>query len=84
MPRQFFNHRFGFSEGRLQRSLQAALQRLAGPLVLAIALTLGTTPQAMAQALPPAVRFPFLADPLQDDPLDPLLPRPIVSRPPSP
>ncbi|MGB3312214.1 MAG: hypothetical protein WBG32_24460 [Nodosilinea sp.] len=59
-------------------------QRLMGLLALAIALTLGTAPRAVGQALPPAVRFPFLADPLQDDPLDPLLPRPIVSRPLSP
>lgn len=76
MPRQFFKHRFWFSEGMLHRSI--------GPLALAIALTLSTAPQALSQALPPAVRFPFLSDPLQDDPLDPLLPRPIVSRPPSP
>ncbi|MBE9155496.1 hypothetical protein IQ265_01380 [Nodosilinea sp. LEGE 06152] len=54
------------------------------PLALAIALTLGTAPRALGQALPPSVRFPFLADPLQDNPLDPLLPRPIVSRPLSP
>ena len=60
------------------------LHRATGPLALAIALTLGTAPRALSQALPPAVRFPFLADPLQDDPLDPLLPRPIVSRPLSP
>ncbi|WP_156119892.1 hypothetical protein [Leptolyngbya sp. KIOST-1] len=64
------------SQGRLQRGLGSA--------VLAIALTLGLAPRTLAQALPPAVRFPFLADPLQDNPLDPLLPRPLVSRPPSP
>ncbi|MGG6237412.1 hypothetical protein ACQ4N7_02140 [Nodosilinea sp. AN01ver1] len=75
---------FWLCEGTLQRSLRCPLQRLGGPLILAIALTLGTAPQALAQALPPAVRFPFLADPLQDDLLDPLLPRPTVSRPPSP
>lgn len=80
MPRQFFNDRFWLSKGRLL----SALQYSGGPLVLAIALLFGTVPQARAQALPPAVRFPFLADPLQDDPLDPLLPRPIVSRPLSP
>ncbi|MGB3199284.1 MAG: hypothetical protein WBA99_00180 [Nodosilinea sp.] len=51
---------------------------------MAIALTLGTAPQVWGQALPPGVRFPFLANPLQDDPLDPLLPRPTVSRPLSP
>lgn len=52
---------------------------------MAIALTLGLTPLALAQALRPEIRFPFLADPLQDKPLDPLLlPRPIVPRPLSP
>ncbi|MBD2114747.1 MULTISPECIES: hypothetical protein [Cyanophyceae] len=52
-----------------------------GSLSVAIALTLSTTPLALAQALRPEVRFPFLADPLQDTPLDPLLPpRPTVSR----
>ncbi|MGB3138753.1 MAG: hypothetical protein WBB18_18230, partial [Nodosilinea sp.] len=45
---------------------------------------LGIAPQALAQSLPPAVRFPFLANPLQDNPLDPLVPRPVVSRPLSP
>lgn len=38
----------------------------------------------LGQALPPAIRFPFLSDPLQDAPLDPLLPRPVVDRPLSP
>ncbi|MBW4463788.1 MAG: hypothetical protein KME47_26620 [Nodosilinea sp. WJT8-NPBG4] len=52
---------------------------------MAIALTLGTTPLALAQALRPEIRFPFLADPLQDNPLDPLLPpRQTVPRPLSP
>ncbi len=52
---------------------------------MAIALTLGNTPLALAQALRPEIRFPFLADPLQDNPLDPLLlPRPAVPRPLSP
>ncbi|WP_026072544.1 hypothetical protein [Nodosilinea nodulosa] len=59
-------------------------RRWIGALSLAIALTLTSTARALAQALPPAVRFPFLADPLQDTPLDPLLPRPVVSRPLSP
>lgn len=64
---------------------QRQLHRLAGAGSLAIALTLSTTPLALAQALRPEIRFPFLADPLQDTPLDPLLPpRPTVPRPLSP
>ncbi|MEO1069402.1 MAG: hypothetical protein AAFW95_09830, partial [Cyanobacteria bacterium J06638_6] len=39
---------------------------------------------AQGQVLRPEIRFPFLADPLQDDPLDPLLPNPVVERPLSP
>ncbi|NJL49506.1 MAG: hypothetical protein HC929_21270, partial [Leptolyngbyaceae cyanobacterium SM2_5_2] len=41
-------------------------------------------PVAQAQALSPEVRFPFLADPLEDVPRDPLLPTPPVLRPLSP
>ncbi|MBD1872653.1 hypothetical protein H6F75_04095 [Nodosilinea sp. FACHB-131] len=56
-----------------------------GSLSVAIALTLSTTPLALAQALRPEIRFPFLSDPLQDNPLDPLLPpRQTVPRPLSP
>jgi hypothetical protein len=43
-----------------------------------------TAPPVQAQALRPEARFPFLADPLADVPLDPLLPRPPVPRPLSP
>jgi len=57
---------------------------LVGPLAVAIALCLGTTSPAPAQVLRPEVRFPFLADPLQDTPLDPILPDPPVPRPLSP
>lgn len=82
MPRQFFAPRFpptGFLP------TPGKLRRLAGAFSLAIALTLGPAPLALAQALRPEIRFPFLADPLQDDPLDPLLlPRPPVPRPLSP
>ena len=50
----------------------------------AIALTLSPVPPAQAQVLRPEIRFPFLADPLQDSPLDPLLPNPPIPRPLSP
>ncbi|MEA5447223.1 hypothetical protein VB780_01490 [Leptolyngbya sp. CCNP1308] len=82
MPRQFFAPHL-LPPGFLPT--QRRLRRLAGAFSLAIALTLGATPLALAQALRPEIRFPFLADPLQDDPLDPLLlPRPPVPRPLSP
>ncbi|MGF1519826.1 MAG: hypothetical protein ACFCVB_18765 [Nodosilinea sp.] len=56
------------------------------PLALAAAITLviGVAPVAPAQVLRPELRFPFLADPLQDQPRDPLLPNPPVPRPLSP
>lgn len=76
MLRPFFDHRLSSSA--------EYTSRLVGALSLAIALIFSTTPRALAQALPPAIRFFFLADPLQDAPLDPLLPRPVVSRPLSP
>lgn len=45
----------------------------------------GLAPQPLqAQVLRPEVRDPFLADPLADNPRDPLLPMPEVSRPLSP
>ncbi|MBW4482570.1 MAG: hypothetical protein KME14_08505 [Tildeniella torsiva UHER 1998/13D] len=82
MPRQFFAPHL-LPTGYLPT--QRRLRRLAGAFSLAIALTLSSTPLALAQALRPEIRFPFLADPLQDNPLDPLLPpRPTVPRPLSP
>jgi tetratricopeptide (TPR) repeat protein len=57
-------------------------QRWLGPFSLAIALMVAAP--AQGQVLRPEIRFPFLADPLQDDPLDPLLPTPVVERPLSP
>ncbi|MBE9140874.1 hypothetical protein IQ254_27360 [Nodosilinea sp. LEGE 07088] len=56
--------------------------RWLGPCSLAIALMV--IAPAQGQVLRPEIRFPFLADPLQDDPLDPLLPTPVVERPLSP
>ncbi|WOD38578.1 hypothetical protein [Nodosilinea sp. E11] len=73
MPRQFSTGQFS-----------ASLAQLTSVLSLAIALTLGHQAPAPAQVLRPEIRFPFLADPLQDAPLDPLLPRPSVTRPLSP
>jgi tetratricopeptide (TPR) repeat protein len=53
-------------------------------MLLTVALACGLTLPAQAQVLRPEIRFPFLADPLQDAPRDPLLPRPPVPRPLSP
>lgn len=55
-----------------------------GAIALAIALVLVPNSLVAAQVLRPETRFPFLADPLLDDPLDPLLPNPPVPRPLSP
>lgn len=47
-------------------------------------MRLGLGTPAQAQALPSAVRDRFLADPLRDNPRDPLLPTTVVDRPLSP
>jgi len=54
------------------------------PLLLFGTVELQHPASVQAQALRPEVRFPFLADPLEDVPRDPLLPTPPVSRPLSP
>lgn len=46
--------------------------------------SLGPVAPALAQALRPEIRDPFLASPLDDDPRDPLLPNPPIPRPLSP
>ncbi|TVQ11547.1 MAG: hypothetical protein EA368_05400 [Leptolyngbya sp. DLM2.Bin27] len=81
MPRQFLIDQMAISLGRRlgQRGGMLSLALLA-----ATALVLGIAPLALAQVLRPELRFPFLADPLQDQPRDPLLPSPPVPRPPSP
>ncbi len=88
MPRPFFTPHYFLPVIFLPTNLllpSGKLRRLAGASSLAIALLLSATPLALAQALRPEIRFPFLADPLQDTPLDPLLlPRPPVPRPLSP
>ncbi|MGF1567169.1 MAG: hypothetical protein ACFCVD_03695 [Nodosilinea sp.] len=57
---------------------------LASVIFAAPTMVLGAASPALAQVLRPEVRIPFLADPLQDVPLDPLLPNPPVPRPLSP
>ncbi len=96
LPRQFSINQFSvgqFSVGQVAISLGRRLVKPAGALSVAlsvaIALVFGVAPLALApvalaQVLRPELRFPFLADPLQDQPRDPLLPNPPVQRPLSP
>lgn len=51
---------------------------------LATSSALGTAAPGWAQLLPPEVRDAFLSSPLDDEPLDPLLPQPPIRRPLSP
>lgn len=57
-------------------------QRTAG--AIALVTLVMTAPAAQSQVLRPELRFPFLADPLEDTLRDPLLPNPPVPRPLSP
>ncbi len=70
---------------RLKRSGRWLWVKLAIAPILAFSGAGAMPPEvALAQALRPEVRFPFLADPLADVPRDPLLPTPPVARPLSP
>ncbi|PZO33549.1 MAG: hypothetical protein DCF17_21795 [Shackletoniella antarctica] len=96
MPRQFSIDQVSvgqFSVGQVAISLGRRLVKPAGALSVAISVAialvfgvapLALAPVALAQVLCPELRFPFLADPLQDQPRDPLLPNPPVQRPLSP
>ncbi len=85
MPQQFSKGQDAVSQcGTGEMSWRRLATAMLGAAAIAIALTLSPAPPTQAQVLRPEIRFPFLADPLLDQPLDPLLPNPSIPRPLSP